>query len=173
MWSLRLAWHSCWNTSSASMHVNLHQVLHRLGGNEVFVQVTTSITGEFGAFLWNTTEATSPAGRVWEQGNGHSCFPHSMYRVFSFLVYNTINYSVIRPLFCALLSLELGLLVCFCFCSVSSACLPAWLTPSVLLPLSPQLPLHALPQTQATAMLLLCVLWWSDLFSVEQHEEVC
>lgn len=172
----RLAW-LLRHMSSAPMRVDLCQVLHRswrrLGRNVSSVLVTGSLPGEFSACLWNTTEGMLLAGRVWEHSNGHSCFPHSMCRIFSFLVYSAINCFVIGPLFWAQLSLELGLLVCFCSCSISSACLPAWLTPSVPLPLSPRLPLRALSWTQATAMLLLCVLPWSDLLSVEQCGKVC
>lgn len=46
-------------------------------------------------------EGMSLSGRLWEHGNGHSCFPHSVCRIFSFLVYSAINFLVVGPLFWA------------------------------------------------------------------------
>lgn len=112
-------------TSNVPVHVNLRQVPHgsrcSLGSNAASVLATTSPLRELSACLWTATEAMSPAGRVWEHSDAHGCFPHSVCRIFSFLVYSAINCFVFGPLFWAQLSLELGLLVCFRSCSVSSA----------------------------------------------------
>lgn len=57
MQSPRPAWRGCRNTSSASMYVDLRQILHRswhkLGSNTALVPVTTSLSGEFSVCLWN------------------------------------------------------------------------------------------------------------------------
>ena len=173
----KAAWHGCWNACQAHQRMlnctRFAQVLTQVGKERSHGPDHHPLPGQFSAWLWNPTEGMSLAGRVWEHRYGHSCLPHSMCRICSFLVYSTINCFVLGPLFWVQLSLELGLLVCFRSRSVSSACLPAWLTPSVPLPLSPQLPLRALPWTWATAVLLLCLQPRSDLLSVEQRGKVC
>lgn len=165
------------SVSRVSVRVDLGQVLHgsrcRLGSNAASVLVTTSLPPRGIQCMPVKCHQGNVAGWEGVRTRRWTQMFDSMCRIFSFRVYSAVNCSAFGPLFWAQLSLELGLLVCFRSATVSSACLPAWLTLSELLPLSPQFPLCALPQTWTTVVFLLHVLPWSDLLSTQQRGKVC